>query len=86
MLSTQLLPRASFHALITKISNSVASMALNIHKERDSLMLLFSEVLFHSHLTATVLLSFVYVANHMCVCAPLMHLGLDSRACTMGPN
>ena len=68
MLSTQLLPRASFHALITVISSSVASMAPNIHKERDSLMLLFSEVLFHSHLTTTVLLSFVYIANHACVC------------------
>lgn len=30
-------------------------------------MLLFSKVLFCSHLTTTVLLSFVYIENHACV-------------------
>lgn len=68
MLSTQFLPRASFHALITVISSSVASMAPNIHKERGSLMLLFSKVLFRSRLTTTVLLSCVCVADHTYVC------------------
>lgn len=51
MLSTQLLLEASFHALVTAASSFAALTAPSIHKNWDSLMLLFSEVLFLCHLT-----------------------------------
>lgn len=64
ILSTQLLLESSFHALVTAASSFVALTAPNIHKKWDSLMLLFSEVLFLCHLTTAVLLSKPCV----CVC------------------
>lgn len=63
MLSTQLLLKASFHALVTAASSSEALTAPNIHKKWDNLVLLVAEVLFLSHLTAPVLLRIP------CVCA-----------------